>query len=104
MTAASHTKSLAGRDEVFAGVCQQLGIVRANSLEELFDFAKGFCNFPAPGGNRLMIITSSGGSGILSVDVAEENGLRIAKLDDDVRQAFRNGNLPASAVINNPWI
>jgi acyl-CoA synthetase (NDP forming) len=102
IAAASHTKSLAGRDEVFAGVCQQLGIVRADSLEELFDFAKGFCNFSPPKGNRLMIITSSGGSGILSVDVAEENGLRIASLDDKVRQAFRDGTLPASAVINNP--
>lgn len=100
--AASHTRSLAGSDAVFNGICQQLGIIRAFSVEELYDFSKGFNSLPLPKGNRLMIITSSGGSGILAVDVAEENGLRVASLTEDARQTLSTAKLPSARVINNP--
>lgn len=100
--AASHTKSLAGRDDVFSGICQQLGILRATTIEELYDFAKGFTSLPLPGGNRLMIITSSGGSGILAVDVAEEGRLQIPSLNTGLATTLRGSSIPASTVIGNP--
>lgn len=100
--AASHTKSLAGRDDVFSGVCQQLGIIRAATIEELYDFAKGFTSLPLPAGNRIMIITSSGGSGILAVDTAEEGRLQIPSLNPELAANLRRSSIPASAVIGNP--
>ena len=100
--AASHTKSLAGSDEVFSGVCQQAGIFRAQTIEQLFDAAKGFAGLPLPRGNRLMIVTSSGGSGILAVDVAEEKGLCLPAIAPDFIQDLKNLNLPSAMVLGNP--
>ena len=101
--AASHTRSLAGRDDVFSGICRQLGIIRAENVEELYDFAKGFARIPLPQGPRLMIVTSSGGSGILTIDVAEKYGLQIPAVDEELAAALKAGAIPASAVINNPF-
>ena len=100
--AASHTKSLAGSDEVFSGVCQQAGIFRTQSIEDLYDLAKGFASLPLPKGNRLMVLTSSGGSGILAVDVADENGLCIPPLSSGIIQDLKNAQLPSAMVIGNP--
>jgi acyl-CoA synthetase (NDP forming) len=100
--AASHTKSLAGSDDVFSGICQQIGVVRAQSLEELFDFSKGFARLPIPQGNRLMIITSSGGSGILAVDIAEEMGLCTPPLAPSLFLELKAADLPSAMVVGNP--
>jgi acyl-CoA synthetase (NDP forming) len=100
--AASHTKSMAGRDDVFSGICEQAGIIRAATIEEAYDFAKGFNSIPAPLGNRLLIITSSGGSGILAVDVAENHGLRILSLEAMLKEDLRKSKLPHARVIGNP--
>ncbi len=70
--AASHTKSMAGRDEIFDAACRQFGIVRASDVESLYDMSKALAALKPGNGKRLMIVTSSGGSGILAVDNAEK--------------------------------
>jgi acyl-CoA synthetase (NDP forming) len=100
--AASHTKSLAGSDQVFSGICDQFGITRVNTTEELYDVARGFPAYAPPTGSRLMIITSSGGSGILAVDAAENFGLTIPALSTENKETFRKSEIPGHAVIGNP--
>lgn len=100
--AASHTKSLAGSDQVFSGICNQLGILRVETIEELYDVARGLPVYTSPAGPRLAIITSSGGSGILAVDAAEKNGLHMAEMDDEMRTTLSQSALPKHMVIGNP--
>ncbi len=99
--AESHTRSLAGRDEIYDAVFRQNGIHRANTLEELYDFAKALAYVPAPRGNRTLILTSSGGSAILATDVFEEEGFRLAPLPDVVAQKLREF-LPPHCIVGNP--
>jgi acyl-CoA synthetase (NDP forming) len=87
--AESHTRSLAGRDEVYDAIFRQLGIHRAASLEELYDFSKALAYVPAPAGPRMLIVTSSGGSAIIATDVAEENGFRVTPLPDELAPRLR---------------
>lgn len=99
--AASHTKSIAGSDRIFDAVCRQIGLIRADGVAEFYDFAKVLGMLPKPDGNRLMIITSSGGSGILAADTADDLGLRIEKPAADVIEKLR-AVLPNQCVISNP--
>jgi len=78
--AESHTRSLAGRDEVYDAVFRQNGVHRAATLEELYDFAKALAYVPPPRGPKTLIVTSSGGSAIIATDVAEEEGFRVTPL------------------------
>ncbi|HSB82248.1 MAG TPA: CoA-binding protein, partial [Candidatus Methylomirabilis sp.] len=71
LAVASHTGSLAGRDELYSALFRQLRIHRADTLEELYDAAKVLAYLPRPAGRRMLVITSSGGSGILAADWAE---------------------------------
>jgi acyl-CoA synthetase (NDP forming) len=100
--AASHTRSLAGRDEVFGGMCRQLGIIRAPDLESFYDASKALGLLPVPKGNRLLVVTSSGGSGILAVDTAERCGLSVPPLDASLVEDLRDADIPANAVLSNP--
>jgi acetyltransferase len=99
--AESHTRSLAGRDELYTALFRQLRIHRADSLEDLYDAAKALAYLPRPGGRRILTITSSGGSGILATDWAEWCGLEIASLPDAVAVTLR-GMLPAHCIVANP--
>ena len=81
--AASHTGSLAGENDViFDGMLRQAGAVRARNLEEFFDFAKAFQFLEAPRGNRMAIITLSGGEGVMATDAGDIHGLKLARLSD----------------------
>ena len=80
---ASHTGSLAGEDKVYDGAFNQTGIIRVNSLSELLDFAKTFSYQPLPSGNRIAIITMTGGAAIMAIDAASECGLVPAELSDE---------------------
>ena len=79
---ASHTGSLSGEDEIYNGIFAQTSTIRAESLEQLIDFAKVFTSQPLPGGNRLGIVTSSGSMGALATDVAVAGGLVVEPLSD----------------------
>jgi acetyltransferase len=99
--AESHTRSLAGKDEIYDAVFRQLGIHRAASLEELYDFSKALAYVPAPAGPRMLIVTSSGGSAIIATDVAEENGLRVSALPTSLASRLRE-ILPSHCIVGNP--
>lgn len=99
--AASHTKSIAGSDSIFDAVCRQIGLIRAEGIAEFYDYAKILGLLQKPAGNRLMIVTSSGGSGILAVDTAEDLGIRIEKPETAVVDALKNV-LPNQCVLSNP--
>jgi acyl-CoA synthetase (NDP forming) len=99
--AESHTRSLAGKDEVYDAVFRQLKIHRADSLEELYDYSKALAYVPAPAGPRMLIVTSSGGSAIIATDVAEENGFRVSPLPVPLASRLRE-LLPPHCIVGNP--
>ncbi len=99
--AESHTRSLAGRDEIYDAVFRQLGVHRAGSLEDLYDFSKALAYLPAPSGPRMLIVTSSGGSAIIATDVAEEEGFRVEPLPGDLAERLRR-ELPSHCIVGNP--
>lgn len=99
--AESHTRSLAGRDEVYDAVFRQVGIHRATSLEELYDFSKALAYVAPPAGPRMLVVTSSGGSAIIATDVAEENGFRVAPLPGLLASRLRE-ILPPHCIVGNP--
>jgi acetyltransferase len=99
--AESHTRSLAGRDEIYDAVFRQYGVHRASTLEELYDFSKALAYLPAPSGPRMLIVTSSGGSAIIATDVAEEEGFRVEPLPQELAASLRK-MLPAHCIVGNP--
>jgi acetyltransferase len=99
--AESHTRSLAGKDEIYDAVFRQFGIHRASSLEELYDFSKALAYVPPPAGPRMLIVTSSGGSAIIATDVAEENGFRVSPLPAALASGLRE-ILPPHCIVGNP--
>jgi acetate---CoA ligase (ADP-forming) len=95
--AASHTGSLAGRDEVFSGACRQAGAVRAQTLSDLYDFTKALAMLGRSKGGRTLFLSTSGGSGALAVDAAELSGLAVPPLPDGFVDELRErGLVPAS--------
>jgi len=99
--AESHTRSLAGKDEIYDAVFRQFKIHRAASLEELYDFGKALAYVPPPAGPRMLIVTSSGGSAIIATDVAEENGFRVSPLPAPLASQLRE-ILPPHCIVGNP--
>jgi acetyl coenzyme A synthetase (ADP forming)-like protein len=97
----SHTHSIAGKDEVFDAVCRQTGMVRARDITELYDYSKALGFLHKPHGNRLLIITSSGGCGIIATDMAEEGGIDIVGLSEGLKEKL-GAALPPQCVISNP--
>ena len=98
----THTDSIAGFSEVFEGICKQYGFINAHNISELYDFSKAFAYMKKPNGNKVLIITSSGGSGALATDECIEAGLCMANLSAEVKQELK-ANLPGHCVINNPF-
>ncbi|MFN3477380.1 MAG: acetate--CoA ligase family protein, partial [Candidatus Methylomirabilales bacterium] len=99
--AESHTKSLAGKDEVYRGVFKQFHIHRAETLEELYDFAKALAYLNRPKGKKILIVTSSGGSGVIATDQAAEEGLDVAPLPQTLAEQLRSF-LPSHFIVGNP--
>lgn len=99
--ARSHTGSLAGSDAVYDAIFAQAGILRVDSVEELFDFAVGFSRQPLPKGNRFAIVTNAGGPGIMATDAAIRHGLELAKLRPETLDALK-AKLPPTANFSNP--
>jgi acetyltransferase len=99
--ASSHTGALGSSDKVVDAVMQQFGIIRADDLNDLFNIAKGFENFPLPDGNKIAVVTNAGGPAILTVDTLERNGLTLAELDDRTKSKLSNVVHPEGSV-NNP--
>ncbi len=99
--ASSHTGSIGSSDRVVESVLHQLGIIRANNLNELFNTSKGFENFPLPAGNKIGIVSNAGGPSILAVDSLAKENLILAELSDDTKLKLKKIVHPDGS-INNP--
>lgn len=99
--AASHTGSLAGADNAVDSLLSQAGVIRAASVEQLFVYAAAFATQPIPRGNRVAIVTNSGGPGILATDACVHMGLEIPTLGEDT-QARMRAVVAAEASVTNP--
>lgn len=99
--ASSHTGSLAGADKAADALLKQSGVIREFKLESLFSTAKVFSTCPIPKGNRVAIVTNSGGPGIMATDAVCEYGLEIAKISDATKDKLRSF-LPDTASVKNP--
>lgn len=99
--AASHTGALATDDRVLDAALRQLGIVRVDDIDELLDVARVFESERRPAGNRVAVVTTSGGSGILAADAIEAEGLELSALEPRSKEALA-GIVPAFGAIDNP--
>ncbi len=99
--ASSHTGSLAGADKAANALLHQSGVIREYSLKNLFATAKVFANCPIPKGDRVAIITNSGGPGIMATDAVCEYGMQMAKITDETKDKLRSF-LPSAASVKNP--
>lgn len=99
--ASSHTGALAGAEVATDALLEQCGVLRANSVEELFDMAMAFGHLPLPKGNRVAIITNAGGPGIIIADACESHGLDVVELAPEVQARLREV-FPDEASVRNP--
>ena len=99
--ASSHTGALAGSDEAYNAILRQSGVIRVESIIDLFDYARAFAKQPTPRGNRVAIITNGGGPGIMATDASVRYGLQISQLSETTKAKLRAG-LPKEASVNNP--
>ncbi len=99
--AASHTGALAGIDVAIDALLAQCGVLRAGSVEELFDIAMAMEEQPIPKGNRVAIVTNAGGPGIIIADACEAYGLEVAELTPETQEKLRR-IFPAEASVRNP--
>ncbi|AFH50326.1 Hypothetical protein IALB_2623 [Ignavibacterium album JCM 16511] len=99
--ASSHTGALGSSDKVVDAVLHQFGIIRTDDLNDMFNTAKGFEEFPIPQGNRIAVVTNAGGPAILTVDSLEKNNLTLAELNEETKKKLREIVHPEGSV-NNP--
>ncbi|MDB6086822.1 MAG: CoA-binding domain protein [Gammaproteobacteria bacterium] len=99
--ASSHTGALAGNDKIYDDVFKQSGVIRARTLRDLLDFARGIPVLPVPKGNNVVIITGAGGSGVLLSDACADNGLFLMAMPSDLDAAFRKF-IPPFGAAGNP--
>ncbi len=98
--AASHTGSMAGDDDIYEAAFRQAGILRADTIDDLIDWANVF-SLNKTTGNRVAILTNAGGPGILAADECEKQGLIVAKLSKETSEKLKK-ILPPYASTNNP--
>jgi acetyl coenzyme A synthetase (ADP forming)-like protein len=99
--AASHTGSLAGTEAAVGALMQQSGVIRTDTIEELFDASMLLASQPLPAGPRVGIVTNAGGPGIMASDACESHGLILPSLDPGTVAALR-AFLPPEASTRNP--
>ena len=109
--AASHTGSLAGSEAVYDAIFAQSGIIRVDSIDELFDFAAAFAyknenalgklRRKVPLGPRVAIVTNAGGPGIVATDMTVVSGLELAEFSDETVETLKS-HLPSTANFHNP--
>lgn len=99
--AGSHTGAVAGDDVVFDGVLRRYAVPRATSIDHLLDLGRVLALSPHPAGNRVTILTLSGGAGILATDAMASHGLCLASWEGAAKEAM-GSVLPPFAALNNP--
>ena len=99
--ASSHTGALAGADVTVQALLESCGVLRADSIQDLFHMARALDRCPLPAGDRVAIVTNAGGPGIMATDACVGLGLEIATLDEATRGTLA-GFLPPEASLTNP--
>ncbi len=109
--AASHTGALAGTEGVYDAIFRQSGIIRVDTIDELFDFASAFAykneselgklRRKVPSGNQVAIVTNAGGPGIVATDMTVSSGLELARFSPETVEVLAS-HLPQTANLHNP--
>ena len=99
--ARSHTGALAGDDRIYDAVLRQSGVIRAGSLNDMLEFARGLQILPTPQGENIVIVTGAGGSGVLLSDACVDNGLQLMSMPPDLDAAFKKF-IPPFGASGNP--
>lgn len=98
---ASHTGALAGSAEAYESAFERSGVQQAETMEEMFDWARALAWQPLPKGKKVAVLTNAGGPAILAVDALEKAGLKLAELTEETRK-YLQSRLPDAASIKNP--
>lgn len=99
--AQSHTGSMVGNDDIYEGFFHQKGIIRINSIDEIFPLLSLFADQKLPRGKRIGILSSSGGGSVYLADLCVDAGLEVAQLSSQTKQALED-TLPSFVTVNNP--
>jgi acetyltransferase len=99
--AASHTGALAGADNAFDAAFAKAGILRADTAEQMFDWAHALASCPLPAGRRMAVLTNAGGPGVIAADALETNGLLLSRLSEETLKTLEE-TLPPAASTHNP--
>ncbi|MFZ3106430.1 MAG: acetate--CoA ligase [Candidatus Hydromicrobium sp.] len=97
----SHTGTLAGSAKAYEAAFKQAGIIRANTIRDLFNYAKAFSYQPLPKGKKVAIITNAGGPGIMATDECEKSDILLASLEKETIDGLKEF-LPEAANFYNP--
>jgi acetyl coenzyme A synthetase (ADP forming)-like protein len=99
--ASSHTAAIASSDEAVGALFAHCGVVRVDTVEDLFDTAEVLTSQPLPGGPRVGIVTNAGGPGVLAADACGPLGLEVPELSVQLQATLRSVQ-PAAASVHNP--
>jgi acetate---CoA ligase (ADP-forming) len=99
--ATSHTGALSGDEFAVDALLGQVGVLRANSIDEMLDLVAAFSRCPVPRGNRVAVLTNAGGPAIMATDALLACGMRMAALSAETQDDLR-GFLPPEASVQNP--
>ncbi len=97
---ASHTGALAGLESAYNAAFRRAGVIRAETTEELFDWARALAWCPLPKGRSVGVLTNAGGPGVTAIDALEAQGLKIANLSSGTEAALRDLLDPAASLKN----
>ncbi len=100
LAVASHTGALAGLESAYNAAFRRAGVIRAETTEELFDWARALAWCPMPGGRSVGVLTNAGGPGVTAVDALEAQGLKIANLSSETQAALGEILEPAASLKN----
>jgi len=98
----SHTGSLAGEDKIYDAAFKQAGILRVEGVEEMFDLCRGLIYYPKIKGNRIGVVTNSGGPAVLTTDKLEVSGLIVSEPSESLRNKLKEV-LPPHVSLGNPF-
>lgn len=97
----SHTGAMSGEDRIINGAFRQMGIIRVNSLSELYDVSAAISILGPLGGNQIAIISDAGGPGVIATDAVSSLGLELARFSDKTKNVLKSF-LPSIASVQNP--
>ncbi|RAP45477.1 acetate--CoA ligase alpha subunit [uncultured Methanosphaera sp.] len=97
----SHTGALAGNDSTFDAAFENCGVMRARSMQDLFDYGSAFSNSDLPKGKKIAVITNAGGGGVLTADKIEDIRLELAELSQETMDKLQEV-IPSEGSVQNP--